>query len=159
MSRDARSHSWIFDRKRLYLHSHSAPAPADLPGARLSLVRSDGATLGLNHEPRVLGGGVRVSSRKTENSCRTRAAFKAPKHPPKKAKKKTEDDLLVFLEQTGCYLRTVCSLILRVIRAAWDWAESLRWPVALADGSISFTEIVRISRSLHEIFMADPRDQ
>lgn len=56
MSRDARSHSWIFDRKRLYLHSHSAPAPAHLPGARLSLVRSDGATLGLNHEPRVWGG-------------------------------------------------------------------------------------------------------
>lgn len=56
MSRDAHSHSWIFDRKRLYLHSHSAPAPADLPDARLSLVRSDGATLGFNHEPKVWGG-------------------------------------------------------------------------------------------------------
>lgn len=36
--------------KTLYLHSHSARAPADLPAAHLSLVRPDGATHGLNHE-------------------------------------------------------------------------------------------------------------
>lgn len=66
---------------------------------------------------------------------------------------------LVFREQTTCDLWAVCSLFFGVFRVTSDCDESLKWPVAVADGSISFTEIVRINRSHDEIFIANPRDQ
>lgn len=73
--------------------------------------------------------------------------------------------MLVFPEQTSRHLGIVCSLFAVSLYPSLfspvttDYDEFFKLPVAVADGTLSLTEMVGIHRPADKIFIMNPRDQ